>query len=88
MKQSESKAKYYKGWIPILDTKWKVETISKDGMSFVYVGKITVSGKRVSEEMNAHRSIKGYEPYDIAQKIAHEKYPHINPLIVSQIWEE
>lgn len=88
MKQGETRSRYRKGWIPLPDTVWKVERISKDGMSFIYVGKIVVSGKRVSQEMNAHRSIKGYEPYDIAQKIAHEKYPHINPLVVSQIWEE
>ena len=88
MKQSESKIKYRKGWIPIPDTKWKVEAIDKDGMSFTYIGTITVSGKRVSKEMNDHQSIKGYEPYDIAQRVAYEKYPHINPIVLSQIWED
>jgi len=79
--------KFHKGWLPIPDTEWKVETISKDGMSFVYIGIVKVSGKRVKKEMEDHQSIKGYEPCDIAKRMAHKKFPHINPIIVSQIWE-
>jgi len=79
--------KYHKGTIPIPDSKWKVYTIAKDGISFKYLGEIFVSGKTVSKEMDARKSIKGYEPYDIAKQIAHKKFPKANPIEVERIWE-
>jgi len=86
MSQSES-SKYRKGCIPIPNTRWKVFTISRSGLSFREIGKVFVSGKRVAKEMDEHESIKGYEPYNIAQKIAGKKYPKVNPVIVEQIYE-
>lgn len=81
-----SESRYHKGWIPIKDTVWKVETL-KDG-EFVTLGEITVKGSLVSAEMDAHQSIKGYEPYDIAQHVANEKFPNANPIIVSQVYHK
>lgn len=88
MSQSEANAKYRKGNIPIPNTYWKVFTLSKDSLSFVEVGKVSVSGKRVSKEMNRHQSIKGYEPHDIAHEIACKKYPRTNPIIIERIYED
>ena len=79
-----TEARYYKGWIPIPDTVWKVETVIND--KFVKVGTVTIKGSLVGAEMDAHQSIKGYEPYDIAEKVAHRKYPKANPIIVSEIY--
>jgi len=81
--QVHDSGKYFKGTIPIPDTKWKVWTIVED--KFVEVGEVYVSGKLVAEEMRSHRSIKGYEPSDIAMKIAREKFK-VNPVMVEQIY--
>jgi len=72
MEQSESKGRYHRGWLPIPDTRWKVETLENG--KFVTLGEIFVSGKLIAKEMDDHRSIKGYEPYDIAKSIAREKF--------------
>jgi len=93
--QTEGEAKYHKGWLPIPDTRWKVETIENN--EFVCLGEIFVSGKLVAKEMDAHRSIKGYEPQDIAEQVAHKKFakrlkikgkPLMKPVIVSRIWDD
>jgi hypothetical protein len=39
------------------------------------LGEIRVSGKKVGREMDVHRSIKGYEPKDIAHSMASRKFP-------------
>lgn len=83
--QTEGESRYHKGWLPIADTRWKVETLDKDG-NFVTLGTITVLGKTVGKEMDDHQSIKGYEPYDIAEHEASMKFPKANPIIVSRIW--
>jgi len=83
MSQSKANAKHHKGWIPIPDTRWKVLTIEKD--KFVEVGEVFVSGKKVAREMDSHRSIKGYEPYDIAKQLAHQKYPKANPIVIERV---
>jgi hypothetical protein len=77
-----SRSRYRKGTIPIDDTCWLVETVKDD--KFVKVGVVGVFGKTVSREMDSHKSIKGYEPYDIAKKIASRKFK-VNPVIVSEI---
>lgn len=68
----------------IPDTVWKVETIVND--EFVELGTVEVSGKFVSDEMNAHLSIKGYEPSDIAQKLAEKKFPNANQIVTTRIF--
>lgn len=93
MSQSEANAKYHKGWLPISDTRWKVETVENG--EFVTLGEILVSGKLVAEEMDAHRSIKGYEPHSIAMNEASKKFAKrlkikgknlLRPVILSQIF--
>lgn len=86
MSQAElGESRYHKGTIPIPDTCWLVETTTKKGLKFRKVGIVKVSGKLVAEEMNAHMSIKGYEPMDIAEKVAHKKFPRTNPIILTEI---
>lgn len=75
--------RYHKGWKPIPNTKWLVETIRDN--QFVRIGEIEVSGKEVSEAMDKHLSIKGYVPYNIALKKAREKYSEANPIIITEI---
>jgi len=77
------KSFYNKGWKKIHDTYWDVSTISKG--RFVKIGTVKVSGSVVSREMDSHHSIKGYEPKDIANKLAHKKWgKKYNPLIISR----
>jgi len=76
-------SRYFEGTIPIKDSRWKVWTISED--KFVEVGEVYVSGKVVLQEMRSHQSIKGYEPHDIAMKIAYQKFK-VNPVMVEQIY--
>ena len=76
--------RYWKGTKPISDTCWLVETM-KGRTGFRKLGRIRVSGKLVGREMDAHRSIKGYEPVNIAREMAHQKFPNIDTLIVTQI---
>jgi len=80
-------SRYYAGTEPIPDTEFKIYTTSKDGMNFVYVGRIKVSGKLIAKEMHEHLSIKGYESQDIAEKLAHKRFK-VNPIIVERIWGE
>ena len=82
--QSEAKVHYWKGTKPIPDTKFRVWTIIND--KFIDIGIVYVSGKVVVSEMRSHMSIKGYEPSDIAMKIAREKFK-VNPVMVEQIYE-
>lgn len=86
--QSESESRFHKGTKPIPSTRWKVFTTAKDRIGFVEVGWVFVAGKRVAREMDEHKSIHGYMPVDIARKIAHRKYPKVNPIIVEQIYED
>lgn len=81
----KTESKFTKGIIPISDTRWKVFTVRND--EIVEIGEVFVSGKRVSKEMDEHQSIKGYEPYDIAERLASRKYPKANPLIIEMIYE-
>ena len=69
----EKDAKYYKGTLPIPDTVWTVEADGR--LRFRKLGEITVRGTEVLAEMHSHRSIKGYEPIDIARRKAAEQWP-------------
>jgi hypothetical protein len=81
---NEIDAVYKTGWLPIPDTRWKVETIVNG--RFKTLGIITVKGSVVGAEMDAHKTIKGYEPCDIAHKIAGQKFPNANPIMISKVW--
>lgn len=70
-----------KGSIP--DTRWKVFTLKNE--EFVEVGTVEVDGEFVRQEMIDHCSIKDYEPQDIAERLAHKKFPNANPIIVERI---
>jgi hypothetical protein len=65
-------SKYHKGWIPIPDTTWIVEVVDSGAV----LGQVIVSGELVGEEMDKHESIKGFEPCDIALKLAHKQFPN------------
>lgn len=82
----KTESKFTKGTIPISDTRWKVFTVRNN--EIVEIGEVFVSGKRVSKEMNDHQSIKGYEPYDIAERLTSKKFPKANPLIIEMIYAE
>ena len=69
----ERKAKYYKGTLAIPDTVWTVEAVGR--LRFRKLGEVTVLGSEVAAEMHAHRSIKGYEPVDIARRKAAKQWP-------------
>ena len=89
MTQGEIKPRFHKGRAgSIKSTRWKVFTLSKDGMSFVEIGRIFVAGKKVARAMDEHQYIKGYCPWDIAEKMAQRKYPKVNPVIVEEITDE
>lgn len=80
------KSRYYPGTpgnVP--DTTWNVYTTRKN--RFVKVGHFKVKGSTVEAEMDAHQSIKGYMPYDVAKKIAAERFK-CNPLIVEEDTQE
>jgi hypothetical protein len=77
------KARYWKGWKPIPSSRWRVETIANGRI--VYLGEITVRGSRVAREMDEHHSIHGHEPKDVAEIVAHERFPNANPIIVDVI---
>ena len=84
-------ATYVKGTKRIPDTCFKVLTVKND--KFVKLGEITVKGSYVAKMMDEHMSIKGYEPSDLARKLAYEKFKeeledgdYIRPLIVVQVF--
>ena len=70
----EKDSKYYKGTLAIPDTVWTVEAVGR--LRFRKLGEITVRGTEVLAEMHSHRSIKGYEPVDIARRKAAKKWPY------------
>lgn len=72
--------RYDSGWRRIPNTVWLVETIKNN--KFVRVGIVFVEGQEVSREMDNHKSIKGYMPYDLALKKALSK---ANPPIIHEI---
>ena len=78
---THGKGRWTEGWLPIPDTRWKVETIVKG--RFVTLGTITVKGSLIHKEMNDHLSIKGYEPFDIAHREARKKWPNANPIVIT-----
>ena len=75
--------KYRSGWLPIADKVFKVETV-KNG-KFILLGEILVTGGEVGAEMDAAQSIKGHTHENIAGRIASERYPKTEPLIVTEI---
>ena len=79
----EKDAKYYKGTLKIPGTVWTVEAVGR--LRFRKLGEVTVSGTEVQAEMNSHRSIKGYEPVDIARKKAAKQWPN-KTLAVFRKW--
>jgi len=80
--KTAGRSKYHKGWLPIEDSRWRVETVGNG--KFVVLGDVSVKGVAVSREMNSHGAIKGYEPKDIAEKLAAKKWPH-KTLILTEI---
>ena len=69
----EKDAKYIKSTLAVPDTVWTVEAVGR--LRFRKLGEVTVKGSEVSREMDAHRSIKGYEPVDIARRKAAKQWP-------------
>ena len=74
MPKTVSRSKYHKGWLPIGDSRWRVETV--DNGKFVVLGEVFVKGTVVSREMDSHGGVKGYEPKDIAERLAVKKWPY------------
>lgn len=68
----------------ISDSTWEVETVVNG--KFVKLGTVKVDGEFVRRQMIEHKSIKDFEPYDIAKTEAHKHFPNANPIIVSQIY--
>lgn len=73
MRKSEYKPRYHTGTLPIHNTCWAVMVARRNRL--VKIGEVKVSGKKVGHEMDVHRSIKGYEPRDIAEDIASKRFP-------------
>ena len=71
-----------KGCIP--DSTWRVLSLEHD--EFIEIGTVTVNGEHVREEMITHRSIKDFEPQDIAESEARKKFPNAKVIVIERIW--
>jgi len=80
-REQNFKSRFHKGTNPIPDSDFVVETVVNG--EIVKLGTVHVSGKIVAEEIESYQSIKGHEPHDVAKRLAYEKFPKANPIILS-----
>lgn len=92
MSQGEKHGRYWPGTYTeeqINETKtYVVETIK--GNKFTFVGTVTITMREVYKAMDETKNIKDNMVSKFAKKHAREKYPDVNPVIVTPIeeWKE